>query len=105
AMQDQCRLSRRIAERPVMQAQLGHDFAGVKAEVARDPVALFRCRIVCGRSHCGCERERKRSCYADAGRIHLLPPWMRRPFDPTNSAFTCRNGLLSDVLLCKPARV
>src|SRR5262249_55343591 len=70
AREDKYGLCRRIAERSVMRAQLGHDFAGLKAKVPRDPVALLRCRIVRGRSHRRYERERNCACDADANGIH-----------------------------------
>src|SRR5262249_37340882 len=104
AMEDQRRLSRRIAERSVMQAQFGHDLAGVKAEVARDPVALLWCRIVCGRSRCRYKRECKCACYANAGRIHWSPPGCDGALTARSAACEkeLRNGL-SDVLLREPA--
>src|SRR5262249_29636545 len=66
--------------------QFGHDFAGVKAKVPRDPVALLRCRIVRGRSHRRYERERNCACDADANGIHEVSPWMRGSVERTSAA-------------------
>ena len=46
AVQHQHRLAGRFADRRVGEAQLGHHLAGVELEVARDPLALLRRRIV-----------------------------------------------------------
>jgi hypothetical protein len=49
AVQHQHRLPARLADRGVVQPQLGHRLAGVEFEIPGDPVALFRRGIV------GCE--------------------------------------------------
>src|SRR5262245_33220095 len=71
-MQDQHGIPRRVADGSVMQAQLGHDFAGMKAKVSRGPVALLRWGIIGSRSKRRCERERECSCDADG--LHSLLP-------------------------------
>jgi hypothetical protein len=45
-VQDENGLVARRADRRVMQAEFGHDFARMKAEVAREEVALFRSWII-----------------------------------------------------------
>ena len=56
SMQDNHRRAGRVANGGVAQPDFGHDLAGVKPEVARDPFALFR-RGIIGR-HRGERRER-----------------------------------------------
>src|SRR5438477_6485440 len=46
SMQDQHGLSTWLANRSVMQAQFGHNFARVKPKVPRNPVALLRCWVI-----------------------------------------------------------
>jgi hypothetical protein len=50
SMQNNNRNSVRLAYRPVMEAHLGQNLAGVEFEVARDPNSFLRCRIVGGTS-------------------------------------------------------
>jgi len=45
-VQNEDRLARRCADGPVVQLQLGHDFAGVEAEVASGPRAFLRRGVV-----------------------------------------------------------
>ena len=47
AMQHQHRLPGRLADRGVVQPQLGQHFASVKLKVARDPVGLLWRGIIC----------------------------------------------------------
>ena len=46
AVQDQHGLAGGLADRRVVQAKLRHDLAGVELEIAGDPVALLRRRVV-----------------------------------------------------------
>jgi hypothetical protein len=47
-MQNNNRNSVRLADRPVMEAHLGQNLAGVEFEVARDPIPFLRRRVVGG---------------------------------------------------------
>ena len=73
AVQDQHRLAGRLADRRVVQAQLGHHLAGVEAEVAGDPVALLRRRIVGGQRRKREQRQRHDQRGA-LGNHHGFPP-------------------------------
>jgi hypothetical protein len=74
AMQNDNRNSFPFPDRPIVKADLGKNLAGMKAEVARNPVAFFRSGIVRGvrdkRDHCESE-------YGGGSEEHLRFPHLR----------------------------
>ena len=72
AVQYEHRLSRRLADCRVGKADFGHGLAGMKFEVARDPLALLRRRIVGGQ--CGKGQRDERENGDEPGCSHDDPP-------------------------------